>query len=310
MVVRFLFGLVLLFASASKGEAAITCYVSMSDINFGAPALLAGAAVNTTGTLSVSCSGAPTSTVTYYCVSIGAGSGGVSGTTRRTTSSTGTLLYNLYQDGARTASWGGRASTTLGTVLRRSNTGASFPAFITVYATLAAGQQSSPPGSYSSSFGSGQASFYPLASGSSDCVAGAQDSVYPISFSVLAAPVANCTVIGDTLDFGTSGVLAANVDATATIGVTCTSTTPYAVGLGNGSTGTAPTARKMTNGSNSILYALYTDSARTSPWSTTTTVAGTGTGASQPLTVYGRVAPQTTPPVGAYSDTVVITVTF
>jgi hypothetical protein len=40
------------------------------------------------------------------------------------------------------------------------------------------------------------------------------------------------------------------------------------------------------------------------------TVGGTGTGSSQALTVYGRVASQTTPSAGSYSDSVVVTVTY
>jgi spore coat protein U-like protein len=40
------------------------------------------------------------------------------------------------------------------------------------------------------------------------------------------------------------------------------------------------------------------------------TVAGTGNGSAQTLSVYGRIAPQTTPAPGAYADTVNVTVTF
>jgi spore coat protein U-like protein len=40
------------------------------------------------------------------------------------------------------------------------------------------------------------------------------------------------------------------------------------------------------------------------------TVSGTGTGLTQPLNVYGRVAPQTTPQPGAYTDTIVATITY
>ena len=35
-----------------------------------------------------------------------------------------------------------------------------------------------------------------------------------------------------------------------------------------------------------------------------------GTGVSRAVTVHGRVPPQPTPPPGAYSDTVVVTVTY
>ncbi|RUY19730.1 spore coat U domain-containing protein, partial [Mesorhizobium sp. M7A.F.Ca.US.001.04.2.1] len=57
----------------------------------------------------------------------------------------------------------------------------------------------------------------------------------------------------------------------------------------------------------------YRDTGRTQPWGITVgtdTVAGTGNGNVQNLTVYGRVPPQTTPAAGVYTDTVAITVTY
>jgi spore coat protein U-like protein len=42
----------------------------------------------------------------------------------------------------------------------------------------------------------------------------------------------------------------------------------------------------------------------------TNTESGTGTGSTQSLTVYGRVASQTTPNPGTYSDTIVVTVAY
>jgi spore coat protein U-like protein len=65
-------------------------------------------------------------------------------------------------------------------------------------------------------------------------------------------------------------VLTANVDNTFTLNVQCTNTTPYHIGLDAG-TGTAATVavRKMTNGSNTINYSLYTDSTRTTVWGNT-----------------------------------------
>jgi spore coat protein U-like protein len=62
-----------------------------------------------------------------------------------------------------------------------------------------------------------------------------------------------------------------------------------------------------------VAYGLYQDTAHTANWGNTVgtdTVAGTGNGSAQPLSVYGRIAPQTTPAAGAYADTVNVTVTF
>jgi spore coat protein U-like protein len=69
----------------------------------------------------------------------------------------------------------------------------------------------------------------------------------------------------------------------------------------------------MTNGANTITYSLYQDAGRTTVWGNTigtNTVAGTGNGASQSYTVYGRVPPQTTPAAALYGDTITVTVTY
>jgi spore coat protein U-like protein len=62
-----------------------------------------------------------------------------------------------------------------------------------------------------------------------------------------------------------------------------------------------------------VIYGLYRDSARSLPWGSTVgtnTSSGTGTGSTQTQTVYGRVATQTTPSPGTYSDSVVVTVGY
>ena len=117
------------------------------------------------------------------------------------------------------------------------------------------------------------------------------------------------------LNFGTNGVLAANVDATSQIIVQCTSGTPFSLGL-NAGTGTGATVatRFMTGPSSAtISYGLFRDSGHTQVWGNTVgtdRLTGTGTGAAQPFTVYGRVPAQTTPGVGTYTDTVTATLTY
>jgi spore coat protein U-like protein len=103
-------------------------------------------------------------------------------------------------------------------------------------------------------------------------------------------------------------------DATATITITCTATTTYTVALDAGTTSGATTSnRKMVFTSSTLSYALYQDSGHSTNWGNNTgtdTVAGTGNGAAQTLTVYGRipVAQYLTP--GAYTDTVTVTVSY
>jgi spore coat protein U-like protein len=135
------------------------------------------------------------------------------------------------------------------------------------------------------------------------------------NFQVQLTIQAECIINSATnLDFGSRGVLAANVDQTSTIQVQCTNTTPYNIGLnaGTGSGATVAT-RKLTNGGNTINYTLYSDSSRTTVWGDTVatdTVAATANGSAQSYTVYGRVPVQSTPAPATYTDTITVTVTY
>jgi spore coat protein U-like protein len=110
------------------------------------------------------------------------------------------------------------------------------------------------------------------------------------------------------------GVIATAINQTSTLQVQCTSTTPYDIGLNAGTaTGATVTSRKMTSGSNTISYSLFSDSGMTTNWGQTIgtdTVSSTGTGGTQSFTVYGQVPAQSTPAPGAYSDTITVTVTY
>ncbi|MDB5699793.1 MAG: Spore coat protein, partial [Alphaproteobacteria bacterium] len=69
------------------------------------------------------------------------------------------------------------------------------------------------------------------------------------------------------------------------------------------------------SGANTLNYVLYKDSARTSIWgdgvAPTASITGTGTGAAQANTIYGRVpGSQGTVPIGSYADTVTVTISF
>jgi spore coat protein U-like protein len=105
------------------------------------------------------------------------------------------------------------------------------------------------------------------------------------------------------------------IAATTTVQVTCTNTTPYNVGLNPGTAiGATVTTRKMTGPASATLnYALTQDSGHVTNWGQTVgtdTVAGTGNGSAQTLTVYGILAAGQYPAPGAYSDTITATVTY
>lgn len=133
------------------------------------------------------------------------------------------------------------------------------------------------------------------------------------SLVVTATVLASCTVVGSTIAFGNYS--SSQVDQTGTIAVVCTNGTAYNVGLDAGTgSGATTTTRKLTgSGGGTLNYALYRDSGRTTNWGSTIgtdTQTGTGSGLTQTLTVYGRIAASQTPLAGVYTDTVTVTLTY
>src|SRR5437868_830487 len=82
-----------------------TCTVSMGNMAFSSVNTLAGAAVDTTATMTITCSGG-SGNVRRICISIGAGSAS-DGTSRKMTGpSSNAARYDLYSNSARTSLWG------------------------------------------------------------------------------------------------------------------------------------------------------------------------------------------------------------
>ena len=141
---------------------------------------------------------------------------------------------------------------------------------------------------------------------------------------------ASCTISTTDLSFGTYDAIVANASqdltATATISTTCTSGATSVVTMGGGdhpsfSRGRGPgsgTIRNMANeGSTSYLrYEIYADASHTIVWnysqvSMSSVASVTGTGASQDMTVYGKVFKnQKDAAAGSYADTVTIGVNY
>lgn len=142
---------------------------------------------------------------------------------------------------------------------------------------------------------------------------GVQAATAPSNIAVSATVQATCLNTATPLAFGTyTGV---QLDASASITVTCTNTTGYTVGLNAGTAAAATVlTRKMTGGAGVFLnYAAYSDTGRATNWGATTgtdTVAGTGTGAGQVLTIFGRIAASQFVAPGVYNDTLIATVTY
>lgn len=136
------------------------------------------------------------------------------------------------------------------------------------------------------------------------------------TFPVNATVVKACIVTANPLNFGSYDPTAAtNLDGTTTLSVLCTIGTSYTVGLNAGTaSGATVTTRKMTNGANTLSYALYQDTGRTTNWGNTpatdTPAATTAPIGATSFTVYGRVPSGQNVPIGAYTDTITVTVNY
>lgn len=129
-----------------------------------------------------------------------------------------------------------------------------------------------------------------------------------------AGPAAaqSCTVTVSPVVFGNySPLAAAPLDTTGRVIVDCSDTAGYVVALNAGANGGSFNNRHLANGGSRLFYQLYSDSARTRIW-------GNGTGgsttvqapASATLTVYARVPARQNVAVGAYADTVLVTISY
>lgn len=131
----------------------------------------------------------------------------------------------------------------------------------------------------------------------------------------------SCTVTATGVSFGNYNPLSTtNVNSTGSIRVRCTLIAAlsgsYTISLSAGASNSY-TQRSLRNGSSSLGYNLYTNSARNQIW-------GNGTGGSssvtqsfaallsidQTTTIYARIPPSQNVPGGVYGDTITVTVTY
>lgn len=133
--------------------------------------------------------------------------------------------------------------------------------------------------------------------------------------AVSATVTNSCTITAAALAFGAySGAL---LTGSTTFSPNCTSGAAWTVDADKGLNQTGVSGsyqRRLVNGSAFLNYNLFTDSARTINFGSTTTsgqtIAGTGTGAAQSTTFYASIPAQTGTLSGTYNDTVTLTVTF
>lgn len=132
------------------------------------------------------------------------------------------------------------------------------------------------------------------------------------NLSVSASVAAACTFVGGSLLFGS--YTGAQLDVNGSVQATCANGTNYTIALDAGlGVGASTTTRKLTATGGTLDYTLYRDSTRLQNWGSNTgtdTLAGSGTGGAQTITIYGRIASGLNPVAGSYTDTVHATISF
>jgi spore coat protein U-like protein len=319
---------VLLVAAAAVvnplASVAQTCTISPANGDYGVVDVLGGASASTSASFTVSCTGTPGAKV-VACVELSPGQS--SGGHRRLASGSYRLVHEIYADAAHTVVWGswGLSSTAYGsagqTEILTLGGGGSASMTLTAYGATATNQQATAgPGSYVWTMTTAPSIEYGYYSGTS-CPTGSIQAISGGS-SWSATVNSNCNVAVTSVNFGSTGsFIASAIDTTGTINVQCTDGSPYSVGLDNGQHASGGQRRMQALAGQYVSYGLYTDSAYSLGWTTTSSSAscsggtgtcalGTGTGATQPITIYAQIPPQNAPAPGNYADTVVVTVTF
>lgn len=319
-------------------HAATNCTIANATLALGT---VSSGQVDTTTTLTITCRSSGLRALTEvkitFCLGLGTGTDGLSGSRQLTNTTADTLNYQAYSDSGRTLVFG-TSSTSSPTWVQQQF---SYPSIlwagngsstVTVYGRYPASQVLTF-GAYTSPLAVSLQyaytepvlmGFAPQPSSCTQSTSVIQTSgliSYAATLIATANVAASCGTYTKTdMDFGSNvGAITSPIDRTSTISLTCVNRSPWQIGLNNGIHADVNGIRRMllTIGANNyyIPYELYLDSGRTEPWGDTlnfNTRSGSGTGTTQPFTVYGRAlatTAQATAP-GAYSDIVTITITY
>lgn len=321
------------FVWSPRAQATTVCTATTTPLVFPAAGI---APSESTATVTITCNTFALSVVAYarvrMCLSLDGGSlTPAQITPRRMQNGFGDPLdFQIFRDPARSQVWGGPlASGNTGPVQIDLTypvpvLGGSATATATLYGRVPA-QPGAASGTFTNTFSASNATLsyryvepllltspYPA----SCTTGGVGGGTTGFGFTASASVPSRCTLSTATnLEFGSvPGTILSNRDETSAVTFTCTNRTAWNVGLDNG-LHAAGAIRRMRRGSTPdyVRYELYRDEPRNLRWGTTTgsdTAAGTGTGASQSVTVYGRVPSGQTVPAGSYTDTVTVTVTY
>ncbi|WP_206956027.1 Csu type fimbrial protein [Trinickia acidisoli] len=295
-----------------------SCSAAASAISFGNVSPISLSAVDTTGTITVTCTWPKNTTTPNVLVCLNQNVA----TPLDLKHGSNTMQYGLYQDGAYSIMWGSvsNGTTPISLTLTKPSTSTSTSQAVTIYGQITANQPTVPTAgnastSYTESFSGTNATitygFYSSAEPSCSSLSSSKH----VTFTASATVINDCNINATNVTFAATSVTTTALNATGSITAQCTSGDAWRIALNGGSSGSV-TAREMqrSGGGGTISYQLYTNSTHSQIWgdgtSGTTMETGTGTGNSVVLTVYGEVPSQTTPLPGSYSDTITATISF
>lgn len=332
---RLLLWLTVLLGCAWGGAAqADTCSVSMTNIDFGNVSPISGSdyVAQATGTFSCVFSslnlGQLLTPNAQVCISLGLGTNSTSALPRNLGNGSNRMEYNVYVDSSYATAkiWGGAgvagAPSTFGLILSAGLLAppGTYSTTFTVYAKIPAGASLAAVPTvgnantvYTSSFaGVGTYTYttYGLVN-----LFGCTVNSGSFGFTVNATAVNDCTITASPMAFANASILTGNLRSTSTLSVRCVNNNAYQIALNGGSVAASVANRKMKNTLTTDQLSYRLSATLDGPlWGDgtagTSMVTGTGTGASVPLTIYGRVPAQAAPRPGDYKDTVTATIYF
>lgn len=294
----------------STAKADLICNAAIASLNFGTISVRDGVSLQTSGPVTISCSGGVAGATAQACLSIGSGSGGSGvGETPRFLigDETAQLAYQLSSQNI--LSLGGPIWEDVDFAVPLNAAGEGIVE-TTLYAEVTAIGMQVTVGAYTSRFDAGLD--VALSFGNITC----DQSGAASGFIVEAIVEASCTVSVSNMDFGAiDAAIIVPVDQTATVTVSCTNQADYTVGFDQGTHFDAVpslSTRNMANGAQLLGYNLYQDAARTIAWGLApgAVAAGMGTGSNQVITVFGRILPDQQALAGTYTDSVVVVITY
>jgi spore coat protein U-like protein len=298
-----------------RAEAQSCTYSVDPVLSFGSVMGVPTPQIDVAATISVTCTGPVIGVLpTRVCLSIPAGSGGLSIADRRLASGASFVQYQLFGDAGRTQVWGALGGSSPPVTVDFPALSGTATQVVSVYGRVFAGQTGKPIGTYTSTLTPIQAraaTYLLVLPPSCTTLNSAPTTIGPMQVNLAINP--SCTISANPLSFGTVTGLSGQT-ASTNLSATCTLNAPYSIALDGGSVAGDVNARRMRlgPGPDTIDYQLYRDSARTLVWGDTTgtRVTGVGTGSTQSIPVFGLVPTQGPRPPGVYADTITVTIVF